>query len=975
MKRLPFFFLLLSVFLSSVTPLTAALFQRARISQIVNKVTVLKPTKPPQPAQVNEKISGETAVRTGVSSRSELVFPDDTVTRLGSNTFFSFRQGSRDMYMQHGVMLLQAPKGAGGAKITTGAVTAAITGTTIIWEVPPPGTPPEQQYTKLICIEAYKDGVRFYFNDRPLDSIIVPPGHMIIVPPGAKSLLDVEPVPINIKRLLRSSLLINGLSMDGRVTPFTLSAFGPVISDQEIQFSRNELLPTNLVIDGIGTSVLIATDYRANADKTFALNRARRAIPVASTPTPTPTPSPMATPTATPTGTPSKFGRPPLIADPDPYIIFDSTVVQTDPSITTNGVTDFGKIYRNQAVDGLFTNFVFGSTTEIDSLADLNEGRNNTAVYKFSNLILAGSPIFNTKGGPTKVFFAALNNIDSGGSGSATLNLSGLTELGLIASGNITLDSRVNFITTDDVSRNLIIAARGASSDLSLANTIKGSNLGVDLVASVDILMDAFIEAADVRLFAGKDVSLGDTIISADVLNINAGNDITFFPIDLASGTGTSIGAPLLNLVAGGNIAINAENFVFQEGYIFNVTANTIEAASDFVFNETGFPQVIASLTAGPGGIEANSFDLIGFENITSEGDVTVGNLAVQNLTARDVSASLVTPNDITKLHTFSVQSLEAPSGLLFEGGPGQNGGHLELNIDSVQFSTAAVAPPPVIGGANFTGGLNGGDGGSLIVNASNNVTVSAPIIATTGILAAPSPSPAGRGGTVEFNSASGQITVDSMVQVSSDGFRGSAAVSAQGGNIAVTSGRTNPNQVAINITNSAQLYSLLSGASPGPGGTINIQSTGGQIVIGEADIEATRGTVDIRNNGGMGTIAINGTQIAADVVKIGALGANGVLNIQSGSNISADRLMKLYGGLSNGEVRFSGEGTVNLNAGNQIDIAAKTVTIEPSVSVDNNAPQTRVSSDNRNYNDEGFGSFIGEGGFTEQPASAAPPF
>ena len=58
------------------------------------------------------------------------------------------------------------------------------------------------------------------------------------------------------------------------------------------------------------------------------------------------------TPTPTPTRTPGKFGTPTVIAA-DPYIIDQNTTIQTDPTITKNGVTDFGKIYRGQAVDGL----------------------------------------------------------------------------------------------------------------------------------------------------------------------------------------------------------------------------------------------------------------------------------------------------------------------------------------------------------------------------------------------------------------------------------------------------------------------------------------------------------------------------------------------------------------------------------------------------------------------------------------------
>ena len=72
------------------------------------------------------------AVRTGIESRAELTFTDQTLARLGANTIFSFDKGTRNLELGGGVMLLRVPKDAGGAQINTAAVTAAITGTTVM---------------------------------------------------------------------------------------------------------------------------------------------------------------------------------------------------------------------------------------------------------------------------------------------------------------------------------------------------------------------------------------------------------------------------------------------------------------------------------------------------------------------------------------------------------------------------------------------------------------------------------------------------------------------------------------------------------------------------------------------------------------------------------------------------------------------------------------------------------------------------
>ncbi len=119
---------------------------QAQITQIIKDVKTIDPAKGARAAVMKETLQGEQAVRTGIESRAELFFNDHTITRLGANTHFSFSEGTRNMSLQSGVMLLQVPKGIGGAKIETAAVTAAVTGTTIMVEA-------GKTYTKLIVLE------------------------------------------------------------------------------------------------------------------------------------------------------------------------------------------------------------------------------------------------------------------------------------------------------------------------------------------------------------------------------------------------------------------------------------------------------------------------------------------------------------------------------------------------------------------------------------------------------------------------------------------------------------------------------------------------------------------------------------------------------------------------------------------------------------------------------------------------------
>ena len=91
----------------------------------------------PRPVALGDLIRHGTPVSTGTQSRSELTFADLTITRLGANTSFSFKQGTREMNLIDGAILFQVPKGSGGATIRTAGVTAAITGTTGIGEFHP----------------------------------------------------------------------------------------------------------------------------------------------------------------------------------------------------------------------------------------------------------------------------------------------------------------------------------------------------------------------------------------------------------------------------------------------------------------------------------------------------------------------------------------------------------------------------------------------------------------------------------------------------------------------------------------------------------------------------------------------------------------------------------------------------------------------------------------------------------------------
>jgi hypothetical protein len=113
---------------SGLNEVSADELKEAKVTQVIQDVRVLPSNASLRPAAVNDDVRHGTAVQTGVQSRSELTFKDQTITRLGEKTIFSVGEGLRAIDLGSGQFLLYAPKKAGGAKVKMGPVTAAISG-------------------------------------------------------------------------------------------------------------------------------------------------------------------------------------------------------------------------------------------------------------------------------------------------------------------------------------------------------------------------------------------------------------------------------------------------------------------------------------------------------------------------------------------------------------------------------------------------------------------------------------------------------------------------------------------------------------------------------------------------------------------------------------------------------------------------------------------------------------------------------
>src|SRR5437764_4080797 len=250
---------------------TSSVMREARVTQVVKDVKIVPAQAAPRPATTSDTVRGNTAVRTGVESRAELTFGDLTIARLGANTIFSFNEGTRTVDLANGAILLRVPKNSGGAKIQTAAVTAAITGTTVIAEYHP------KSYAKYIVLEGL---MRLYLKGQLGESILMAPGQMMMIKPYATRLS--EPVDVDLKPLIETSLFFQGFRPLGSE---------PLLADtQQVQLEKKaagELLDTNLVIFGRGTLVTLTDPQSLDViDRKVAATTLPVMAPVGPTPSP-----------------------------------------------------------------------------------------------------------------------------------------------------------------------------------------------------------------------------------------------------------------------------------------------------------------------------------------------------------------------------------------------------------------------------------------------------------------------------------------------------------------------------------------------------------------------------------------------------------------------------------------------------------------------------------------------------------------
>ncbi|MEM1059742.1 MAG: FecR family protein [Verrucomicrobiota bacterium] len=220
---------------------------RARVTQVFNQVDISNA----QGGNVRKANAGATfaipeLLRTGPNSRAELIAPDKTVTRVGSNTVFSFKQGKRGINLEQGSVLFHSPTGKGGGEVKTASATASVLGTTIIVAATSNGG------FKFMVLEGLGEVIMPNGSSRQIDA-----GNLTFIMPGGGT-NQLQIFEFRLSAQTANSLLIQGFNNESGPIQSFLSKVEQQTQEQEEQIAEGSKEGTNLKIgDAIGDDILI----------------------------------------------------------------------------------------------------------------------------------------------------------------------------------------------------------------------------------------------------------------------------------------------------------------------------------------------------------------------------------------------------------------------------------------------------------------------------------------------------------------------------------------------------------------------------------------------------------------------------------------------------------------------------------------------------------------------------------------------
>ena len=234
-------------FMAGVSRSHAIDLKQSKVTQVVNDVQIISAASQNQKAAtVNDVFAMPDILRTGVASRAELIADDETVTRVGANTIFSFDPANRTIDLKQGSLLFHSPHGKGGGSIHTGSATASVLGTTVIVSTTPDGG------MKVLDLEG---NVAVTYSNKLSQQLN--PGQMTFVLPGGKQLAPV--ILFRMDELVKHSQLVSGFD-------HPLASLPLILGEIEVQLKQ---LKSGRVSD---TGLLVGDHATPNQVEVLDLN-------------------------------------------------------------------------------------------------------------------------------------------------------------------------------------------------------------------------------------------------------------------------------------------------------------------------------------------------------------------------------------------------------------------------------------------------------------------------------------------------------------------------------------------------------------------------------------------------------------------------------------------------------------------------------------------------------------------------------
>jgi hypothetical protein len=247
------FTLLLACALSAdVASMSAADLAQAVVRQKVNVVTVAPSlSAAARPAATGSVVQNQNVVRTGNESRAELEFTDLTLARMGANSIFSFDAQARALEFTQGALLFSKPANSGRVEVRSGAITAAITGSTgfisnqpaAILKTAKGKIASKETTTVLGMLEGKIKGDALWHTPngaRQTFHFSLGPGDMLVAQANRRPVV----VQFDIPRFVKTSPLINAFTRPLLNQP----ELGQAIADYEADERRGFIRPTNVTL-------------------------------------------------------------------------------------------------------------------------------------------------------------------------------------------------------------------------------------------------------------------------------------------------------------------------------------------------------------------------------------------------------------------------------------------------------------------------------------------------------------------------------------------------------------------------------------------------------------------------------------------------------------------------------------------------------------------------------------------------------